>query len=117
MGIDLKVLASHFRERQSEVLSTAMIQFERDDRLRSLFLREANPCIIEPLPAGLKVGHYEDEGLRFDDKDRYGHALTFTTPEKLKAESLLENQTEWNQATLKFLRALPRGSRIVLYWC
>src|SRR5262249_46544338 len=31
MGLDLKVMASHFRERRGEVLSTATLRFDRDD--------------------------------------------------------------------------------------
>lgn len=117
MGIDLRVLASNFREHRGEFLSTASIRFDRDPRLLSLFSRDAQPCLVQPLPAGIKVGHYEDEGLKFDEKDRYGQLLTFTTPEQLESLRLVQDIAEWNRAVIAFMLALPRGTRIVLYWC
>jgi hypothetical protein len=117
MGIDLKILASNFRERRGELLSTASLRIDRDPRLLSLLSKEAMPCLVQPLPAGLKVGHYEEDGLKFTETDRYGHALTFTTPEQLQALRNVEDVTEWNRAVLAFLLALPSDTRIVLYWC
>lgn len=117
MGIDLKILASNFRERRGELLSTASLRLDRDPRLLSLFSKEATPCLVQSLPEGLKVGHYEDEGLKFDQNDRYGKPLTFTTPEQLQVLPLLEEMSDWNRAALAFLLALPPGTRIVLYWC
>jgi hypothetical protein len=66
---------------------------------------------------GLKVGHHEDSGLKFDETDRYGRPLTFTTPEQLVAIQRIDELCEWNRAILVFLTTLPAGSRIVLYWC
>ncbi len=117
MGIDLKALASNFRERRGEILSTASLRFDRDMRLLSLFSKDAQPCLVQPLPKGIKVGHYEDDGLRFDENDRYGQPLTFTTPEELESLRHLEDIAQWNRAVLAFLLALPPETRIVLYWC
>ena len=117
MGIDLKLLASNLRERRGELLSTATLRLDRDARLLSLLSKDADPCLVQPLPAGLKVGHYEDDGLRFDDKDRYGNPLTFTTPEQVGAIRTLDELSDWNRAVLAFLFALPPDARIVLYWC
>jgi hypothetical protein len=117
MGIDLRMLASNFRERQGEILSTASIRLDRDPRLLSLFSKDAQPCLVSALPAGLKVGHYEDDGLKFDDNDRYGQPLTFTTPERLHSLRTPEDLCDWNRAALAFVLALPPGTRIVLYWC
>ena len=117
MGIDLKILASNFRERRGELLSTASLRADRDPRLLSVFSTEAVPCIVQPLPDGLKVGHYEDAGIRFDDKDRYGRPLTFTTPEKLEALRDIEEINDWNRAIVAFLLALPPDTKIILYWC
>src|SRR5205807_2669341 len=117
MGIDLKVLASHFREHRGDLLSTASLRFDRDMRFLSLFSQQADPCIVQPLPHGTKIGHYEDQGLRFDEKDRYGNPLTFTTPEQLEAIRDINEISDWNRAVMAFLFALPSGTRIVLYWC
>lgn len=117
MGIDLKVIASNFRERRGELLTTASIRLDRDARLLSLFSKDAVPCVVQPLPSGLKVGHYEDDGLRFDEADRYGHPLTFTTPDQLRTFPPIEGLADWNRAALAFLLALPSDTRIILYWC
>ena len=92
MGIDLKILASNFRERRGEILSSASIRLDRDPRLLSLFTKEAQPCLVTALPLGVKVGHYEDDGLKFDEKDRHGQPLTFTTAERLRDLHALEGQ-------------------------
>jgi hypothetical protein len=117
MGLDLKILASHFRERRGEFLATASLRLDRDYRLLGQLGAEAQPCLVHPLPAGLKVGHYEDEGLRFDEADRYGKPLTFTTPAELRGLRLPEEISPWNRAVLSFLLALPSDARVVLYWC
>ena len=117
MGIDLKILASNFRERRGEILSTASVRIDRDPRLLSLLSNDAVPCLVQPLPVGLKVGHYEDDGLKFDEKDRYGQALTFTTPMQLQALREVKEISEWNRAVLAFLLVLPPDTKIVLYWC
>jgi hypothetical protein len=72
---------------------------------------------VKPLPAGLKVGHYEDEGLKWEEVDRYGRRLTFTTPCDLRRLSLPDDLAPWNRAVLAILRALPSDARIILYWC
>lgn len=117
MGIDLVALASNFRERRGEILPTASIRFDRDRRVLSLLSKDAQPCLVQALPNGIKVGHYEDDGLKFDEKDRYGQPLTFTTPEQLESLRHVEDIAEWNRAVIAFLLALPAGTRIVLYWC
>lgn len=117
MGIDLKVLASHFREHRGEVLVTASLRLERDLGLFAQLVPGAEPRLVDPLPPGLKVGHYEDEGLRWDDTDRYGVPLTFTTPRELADLRVPDGLSPWNRAVLAFLLALPSNARVILYWC
>jgi hypothetical protein len=117
MGIDLKVLASHFREHRGEFLATATLRFDRATGLFAQLAPEAEPYLVQPLPAGLKVGHYEDEGLRWDEVDRQARPLTFTTPAVLRRLWLPDDLAPWNRAVLAFLLALPPHARIVLYWC
>lgn len=117
MGLDLKILASNFRERRGEFLSTASLRIDRDAGLMAQLVSDAVPCIVHPLPEGLKVGHYEDEGLRYDEADRYGKLLTYTTPDELRAIRVVDGMSQWNKAALAFLLALPADSRVVLYWC
>jgi hypothetical protein len=117
MGIDLKALATNFREQGGEFLATASLRFDRDPRLLLLFSSDARPTLVQPLPTGLKIGHYEDAGLKFDEKDRYGRPLTFTTPEQVRALRDIQDISEWNRAVLAFLVSLPPGTCIVLYWC
>jgi hypothetical protein len=117
MGIDLKLLASNFRERRGEFLATATLRLDRDPALLGQFSLDAEPRLVHPLPEGLKVGHYEDEGLRWDKVDRYGAPLTFTTPAEVRRLRLPDEMSLWNRAVFAFLEALPADARIVLYWC
>jgi hypothetical protein len=117
MGIDLVMLASNFREREKKVLSTATIRLDRDQRVLSLFSKLTEPCIVSELPAGVKVGHFEDDGLKYDENDRYGNPLTFTTPERLRSLRILDEIADWNRAAPAFASALSPGTRIILYWC
>jgi hypothetical protein len=117
MGVDLKVLASHFRERRGEFLATATLRLDRDAGLFAQLAPDAEPRLAQPLPAGLKVGHYQEDGLRWDEADNQGCRLTFTTPADLRRLRLPDDLAPWNRAVLAFLLALPPESRIVLYWC
>ena len=117
MGFDLQFLATSFRDRGAESLSTASLRLERERSLLSQLTLESVPCLVQPLPADLKIGHYEDDGIRFDEYDRYGKPLTFTTPEQLRAVQRVDELCQWNRAVLAFALGLPPGSRIVLYWC
>lgn len=117
MGLDLKVLASHFRERRGEFLATAAIRFDRDEGLFSQLVAEAIPSLTRPLPVGVKVGHHEDAGLEWAEVDRHGQPLTYTTPADLRRLRMPEDLAPWNRAVLAFLLELPDDARIVLYWC
>jgi len=117
MGIDLQVLASNFRERDGELLATASLRCDRDQRLLAQLAAEASPRLVHPLPKGLKIGHHDDQGLKFDDVDRYGKPLTYTTSADLRRLRLPADLAPWNQAVLAFLLALPPDAHLVLYWC
>src|SRR4051812_18701095 len=117
MGIDLKVFASQFRERQGEFLATATLRLDRDPRLLAQLAVDAEPCLVHLLPTGMQVGHYEDEGLKWDEVDQQGKPLTCTTSGDLRQLRLPDDLNQWNRAVLAFLLALPSDSRIVLYWC
>jgi hypothetical protein len=117
MGIDLTVHASHFRERRGEFLATASLRLDRDGALFARLAADADPCLVAPLPAGLKLGHYEDQGLRWVEADRHGNPLTYTTPARLQGLRPPADLAPWNRAVLAFLLALPPDTRIILYWC
>src|SRR6059058_428169 len=117
MGVNLKVRASHFRERRGEFLATATLRLDQDAALLSQLAANATPCLVHPLPADLKVGHYEDEGLKYETEDRHGSPLTFTTPANLRNLRVPADVSPWNGAVLAFLPALPPDARVVLYWC
>ena len=88
MGVDLKVMASHFRERRGELLPTATLRFDRDAALFAQLASDATPCLVRPLPEGMTVGTYEDEGLRYTTEDRHGHRLTYTTGRSRRSRRL-----------------------------
>jgi hypothetical protein len=96
-------------------MATASVRWDRDPRLLGQLDRDANPCLVHPLPSGLKIGHYEDQGLRYDDVDRYGKPLTFTTSADLRRLRLPDDLAPWNLAVLAFLLAMPPDVRLVLY--
>lgn len=116
MGVDLKALATHFRERRGEFLPTAILRFDRDEGLFAQLARDAVPCLVHPLPADLKVGCYEDTGLTYQTVDRNGDPLTFTTSADLLRIRVPGDIAEWNRVILAFLTALPPDARIILYW-
>lgn len=117
MGLDLTVMTSHFRERRGEMLPTATLRFDRDATLFSQLAPDATPCLVRPLPDGLTVGSYEDEGLRYIDADRSDNRLTFTTPADLRRLVVTDDTAQWNRAIITFLLALPPDTRLVLLWC
>jgi hypothetical protein len=117
MGIDLKVFASHYRERRGEFLATAGLRFDKDEALFAQLAADASPCLVTSMASGLKLGHCEDEGLKWSETDRYGNPLTCTTSVDLKRLRVPADVAPWNRAVLAFLLALPPEARIVLYWC
>jgi hypothetical protein len=117
MGVDLKVMASYFREHRNELLPTATLRFERDSALFSKLSRDAVPCLVRPLPPDLKVGYYDDAGVVFTQVDRSGEPLTCVTRADLAGLERPDGLSPWNSAVLAFLLALPENIRIVLYWC
>ena len=64
---------------------------DRGARLLAQLTPDAESCLTHPLPAGLKVAHHKDDGLRWDEADRQRRPLTFTTPADL---------APWDQAVL-----------------
>lgn len=117
MGLDLTVMASHYRERRGEMLPTAILRFDRDTALFAQLSAEATPSLVHPLPDGLTVGVYEDSGLRFTDTDRYGNPLYYSTPTDLRGLVVADDTAPWNRAIIAFLTALPPDTRLILYWC
>src|SRR5580698_5044645 len=105
MGVDLKAMASYFRERGGEMLPTATVRFERDFGLFSKLSRDAVPCLVRSLPPDLKVGCYEDGGLVYNQVDRQGQPLTCTTSTELARLEIPEELSAWNRAVLTFLLA------------
>ena len=59
-----------------------------------------------PLPENLKVGSYEDQGLVFMERDRYGQPLNFTTPDDLRGLELPGDLSPWNRAVIAFLLSI-----------
>jgi hypothetical protein len=117
VGIDLKVMASFFREHRDELLPTATLRFDRDSNLFSRLSKDSVPCLVHPLPPTLKVGCYEDTGLVFKMVDDRKEPFTWTTSADLLELDVPETLSPWNTAVLAFLMALPVETRIVLYWC
>jgi hypothetical protein len=58
-----------------------------------------------------------EEGLKWEEVDRSGVPLTFTTSAELRRLRVPADLSPWNRAVLAFLLALPPDARVVLYWC
>ena len=83
------------------------MRLDRDEAVFSQLASDATPRLVQLLPAELKVGHYEDDGLKYEAADRQGRPLTFTTPAELRKLRVPEDVSPWNRAVLAFLLALP----------
>jgi hypothetical protein len=124
MGLDLKLLPIRHHEPPFAPTWYAfnILQLERDYELFSQFTeigRGYPPPHIptEPLPAGLRVWTYQDEGAEEQDTDAYDERLTFTRGLHLRALRLPEDATPWNRAVVAFLREVPEAVPVVLWWC
>ena len=116
MGLDLTAVASNFRERRGELLPTATLRFDRDSGLFEQLQVDSTPSLVHLLPEGLRVGLYEDHGLRYVEVDRLGNRLTWTTSHELKQLVISDEIAPWNRAILAFLTTLNPEARIVLVW-
>lgn len=87
MAIDLNPLASNFREMRNKFLATTTLRVERDPRLFAQLAPDTVPSLMCPLPSGLKVGNYEEDGLAWFEADCYSKTFTFTTPADLHSLS------------------------------
>jgi hypothetical protein len=63
MGLDLTVMASHFRDRRGEMLPTATLRFDRDATLFAQLAADATPCLVRPLPEGCRWGAPRPRGF------------------------------------------------------
>lgn len=69
-----------------------------------------------PLPEG--VMHYEDDrGLRRRFDDPYGDPLMWMPAHSVaRLLSPAVRESQWDRATLGYLRAIPPATRVVLWW-
>lgn len=69
-----------------------------------------------PLTEGAMV-YEEEQGLKLRFEDDYGTPLTWMPAHsiaRLLAPAL--HESPWDKATLGYLRAIPPGTRVVLWW-
>lgn len=112
MGIDLQLMTSHFRERDTSMAVTTVIRLDRDDWLFDQIRSRAHT-----LPAEFWVGH-GDQDLR---DDAYGVRLTclfgkdFASIQAATPPAIFMDPL--NRAALQFFCMLPPETRVILYWC
>ena len=93
-------------------LAYERISLDGDGRLWDA-IKELPP---HPLPPLTRFTWYSDGGLEDATTDKYGEPLTYATAGELGAIVLPEDVSPRNAAVFAYLRALPAGTPVVLWW-
>jgi len=87
------------------------------DQLRSERPDIPKPTIrVYPLPPGMWIRVYEDEGIAQRHDDAYGEGLTFAYAGDMAKLSMPTDATAKNRAVKAFIDALPEDTPIILFW-
>jgi hypothetical protein len=72
---------------------------------------------LKPVPFNLAVMvPSEDRGFVARGNDDRGNALTYVYAEDLADLKIPVRVTQWNNAVMAYMRALPRKTPIILWW-
>jgi len=69
-----------------------------------------------PVPEGKRVEVYGDEGIEVCTTTPYGDPLTFVRAKEFRKVKTDKTIGKWNLAVIRFLRALPPETPVVLWW-
>lgn len=126
MGTDLDLLpvpARHQHEfaKGGSVTGYDRLSLERDHEVFGQITgcpRGENSVTIpvHPLPPGVDVWTYHDEGIEKSREDRYGVELTFAYAKDLKKLHMPDTKPSMDLAIKAFIDALPDETPIILYW-
>nr|MBI4156163.1 hypothetical protein [Candidatus Woesearchaeota archaeon] len=128
MGLDLTIIPlSHGRALSGSILGYDSLNFVRDYRIFAQIADvdgksaipegdiEAIVCTY-PLPPGVKVGIYGDNGIRHTRKNPYGEEMVYATAREMRKLSLPEDVSPSNKAIMAYIKALQRDTPIILEW-
>lgn len=72
-------------------------------------------AVAVPLPEG--AYWYSDDGLKVETTDCYGEPLTWVPAHTLASRLEQLDLQDWDLALLAYVKALPPGAQVVLWWC
>ncbi len=124
MGMDLTLMPMQYSDLKNHTwwLGYNRLSFDRSYNLFNYFGLDyddyKNKKVInnKPIPKGIKVDIYGDDGLKTVETNPYGEPLTFFYAEDVKKIPVSKDMSDWNKAIIKFLKALPRKTIVVLEW-
>ena len=69
-----------------------------------------------PIPEGVRVEWYGDEGIEIRTTNPYGEPLTFVRAKEFRKVKTDKTIGKWNLSIIKFLQGLPAETPVVLWW-
>ena len=113
MGLDLTIMPVRPLDGiGGMVLGYERLQFGRDSEFFDV-LKDKVP--VHPLPSGVKVGIYGDEGLRETRENPYGEEMVYAMAGEMGNFKHPETHQK-NEAILAYIKALPENTPIILEW-
>ncbi len=128
MGLDLTLMPL----RDARALAGSIVGYDRlqFDRQYSVFAQIADvdgksavpdegiEAIVRtyPLPPGVSVLIYEDEGINTTRRNPYEEEMVYALARELGALKLPENATPKNKAIMAYINALEKDTPIILEW-
>jgi len=120
MSVDLKLYIDKNSSSRSFIADNCL-RVDCSHELKSVIMGSKMPRIPMSMEYDEVLMHDDEEGLRQNDSDAYGDELTFTYSQYLHdvmADYFQRDGTsDWNDGVVAFLEAIPRNTRIILYWC
>lgn len=111
MGIDLNLIPRHF---ESE---TSIFEFNRLTMDRNYSLFDLIRPHEHPLPLGMALTKYQDEGIETVEENPYGDRITWVPASIFrKIAKNMPETSEWNKAVIQFMASLDPSKMIVLWW-
>jgi hypothetical protein len=73
-------------------------------------------CIPYAVPSDIKLQWYGDDGIATTATDPYGKPLHYVFAGDLARVKLPASTGAWNKAVFAMICAMPRDTKVVLYW-
>jgi len=129
MGLDLIIMPlSDRRALESTIaLGYDRLKFDRDHRVFGQIANSDGKSAVpdsgvnvtvnpHPLPEGMEVWIYEDEGIEKTRKNPYGEEMVYAFAEELGKINLPEDTSQRNRAIMAYVSNLEKDTPIILEW-